>query len=76
MEATEMELETIVGLLNEREDVHLTAEQLYMLGYEPHHQTFRKQVGPLGISYRQVNRGQMFEFAAIYRIDNGNNPSQ
>ena len=68
MEAENLELEEIIELLVQREDIHLTEGKLYMKGYKPYHQSFRKQVGALGIAYRQVKDIAMFEFAAIYRI--------
>jgi len=45
----------------------VSAQDLYMSGYEPRHQTMRKRVGEYEICYNQI--GGMFEFAAVMPYD-------
>ena len=46
-----------------------TASELYSEDYEPKHRTMRKRVGCFEVCYRQAPSGNVFEFAAITKLN-------
>lgn len=44
-----------------------TAKELYCMGYEPKHRTFRKEIEGYEICYSQVHHSDLFQVGAIIR---------
>lgn len=57
----------VIGLFPEIE-TSWTAYDLYVMGYEPKHHTFRKRIGCLEVCYTEMRDSRMFEVGAIIRV--------